>query len=237
MLLFCLFLQTIIPGMDSGVKSGGKTRRSNQKFSASPLYIDKDTHQCYKRSGGQGRPEQALIPTPVPCAYESMTMLSEVKFMDLRQADYEQDHALHIFLIRDRQIQFVPVLGCIMHSNAAEIYDYPVPAAFVGEKVKELFLRMDQRNLEFREEYKDYWLAPKGIRSWKKFEENALSIFIHCVDGKLHLFCCYPAAPRGFDSESQTPNVVFDRDVPAEELGNCILEQFAYIKEHPKTIR
>ena len=237
MLLFCLFLQTIIPGMDSGVKSGGKTRRSNQKFSASPLYIDKDTHQCYKRSGGQGRPEQALIPTPVPCAYESMTMLSEVKFMDLRQADYEQDHALHIFLIRDCQIQFVPVLGCIMHSNAAEIYDYPVPAAFVGEKVKELFLRMDQRNLEFREVYKDYWLVPKGIRSQKSFIANSQNIAIHCEGNELQLYRFYPYFPRGTASEFQTPNVIFNRDVSPEELGNCILEQFAYIKEHPKTIR
>ena len=166
-----------------------------------------------------------------------MTMLSEVKFMDLKRMNYDEMHKLHIYIICDRQLQFVPVLGCIMHSNAAELYDYPVPVAFVGEKVKELFLRMDQRNLEFREEYKDYWLAPKGIRSWKKFEENALDISIHCVDCKLHLFRCYPAAPRGFAPESQTPNVVFDRDVPAEELGNCILKQFAYIREHPKTIR
>ena len=151
--------------------------------------------------------------------------------------NYEEKHSLHVFLVQERLIQFVPILGCYIQSGAAEIYDYPVPAAFVGEKVKELFLRMDQRNLEFREVYKDYWLVPKGIRSQKSFIANSQDIVIHCIGKELQLYRFYPYIPRGTAPESETPNVIFDRDVPAEELGNCILEQFAYMKEHPKTIR
>ena len=157
--------------------------------------------------------------------------------MSFERINYEEDHALHVFLIHDRQIQFVPLLGCIIYSNAAEIYDYPVPAEFIGRTVKDFFFRMDQRNLTVQEAYKNYWLTPKGVNSWKSFEANALAIFIHCENDKLNLFRCYPAISRGFSSEAETPNVIFNRDVSPEELGTCILEQFAYIREHPKTIR
>ena len=136
-----------------------------------------------------------------------------------------------IYVVNDRQVLLVPFLDIDCRSDAAEIYDYPIEPAVLGGLVRNLFDQMEHRALVFREKYKDYWLMPKGITSWRKFESATFRVYLADEeDGTFGLYRCY-ASGRGFVGESNDPNLVLRRDVSALELGESILAQLAVVVE------
>ena len=144
---------------------------------------------------------------------------------------YEGSHRVGIYLVNGRQILLVPILDINCRSDAAEIYDYPMEPAVLGKLVLALFDQMESQALVFREKYKDYWLMPKGITSWRKFENATFRIYVETEeDGALGLYRCY-ASGRGFMGESDDPSLVLRRNVSALELGESILAQLAVVVE------
>ena len=136
-----------------------------------------------------------------------------------------------IYVVNDRQVLLVPFLDIDCRSDAAEIYDYPMEPAVLGKLVRNLFDQMEHRALVFREKYKDYWLMPKGITSWRKFESATFRVYLADEeDGTFGLYRYY-ASGRGFVGESNGPNLVLRRDVSALELGESILAQLAVVAE------
>ena len=144
---------------------------------------------------------------------------------------YEGSHRVGVYLVNGRQILLVPILDIDCRSDAAEIYDYPMEPAVLGGLVRNLFNQMEHRNLVFREKYKNYWLMPKGITSWRKFESATFRVYLASEEnGTLGLYRCY-ASGRGFVGESNGPNLVLSRNVSALELGESVLAQLAVVEE------
>ena len=144
---------------------------------------------------------------------------------------YEGRHRVSIFIVNGRQILLVPILDVYCRSDATEMYDYPMEPDVLGGLVLNLFDQMDHRNLVFREKHKNYWLMPKGITSWRKFESATFRIYLADEeDGTFGLYRCY-ASGRGFVGESNDPNLVLSRNVSALELGESILAQLAVVAE------
>ena len=136
-----------------------------------------------------------------------------------------------VYLVNGRQILLVPILDVYCRSDAARMFDYPMEPAVLGELVLDFFDQMDHRNLVFQEKYKNYWLMPKGITSWRKFESATFRVYLADEeDGTFGLYHCY-ASGRGFVGESNDPNLVLRRDVSALELGESILAQLAVVAE------
>ena len=144
---------------------------------------------------------------------------------------YEGSHRVGVYLVNGRQILLVPFLDVYCRSDAAEIYDYPMEPAGLGGLVRNLFDQMEHRTLVFREKYKNYWLMPKGITSWRKFENATFRIYVETEeDGALGLYRCY-ASGRGFMGESDDANLVLRRNVSALELRESVLAQLAVVEE------
>lgn len=136
-----------------------------------------------------------------------------------------------VYLVNGGQILLVPILDVYCRSDAARIYDYPMEPAVLGGLVLDLFDQMDRRALVFREKYKNYWLLPKGITSWRKFESATFRVYLADEeDGTFGLYRCY-ASGRGFVGESNDPNLVLSRNVSALGLGESILAQLAVVVE------
>lgn len=143
---------------------------------------------------------------------------------------YEGSHRVGIYLVNGRQILLVPILDVYCRSDATEMYDYPMEPDVLGGLVLNLFDQMDHRNLVFREKHKNYWLMPKGITSWRKFQNAAFRVLVAGEADTLELYRCY-ASGRGFVGEGNGPNLVLRRDVSALELGESILAQLAVVVE------
>ena len=143
---------------------------------------------------------------------------------------YEGSHRVGIYLVNGRQILLVPILDVYCRSDAARMFDYPMEPAVLGELVLDLFDQMDRRDLVFQEKYKNYWLLPKGITSWRKFQNAAFRVLVAGEADTLELYRCY-ASGRGFVGEGNGPNLVLRRDVSALELGESILAQLAVVVE------
>ena len=144
---------------------------------------------------------------------------------------YEGSHRVGVYLVNGRQILLVPILDVYCRSDAARMFDYPMEPAVLGELVLDFFDQMEHRALVFREKYKNYWLLPKGITSWRKFESATFRVYLADEeDGTFGLYRCY-ASGRGFVGESNDPNLVLRRDVSALELGESILAQLAVVVE------
>ena len=140
-------------------------------------------------------------------------------------------HGLSVGLINNRQILFVPVLKIKVISEAAAIYDYPMDAEEIGKLVFMFFEQMKLRNLTLHTPYKEYWLMPKGIRSFKKFVEATFLIDLDW-DGDVFKVCrWFPAHDRGFEPEQTGNDITISTSVSAKELGEFILQQFDYIEK------
>ena len=143
---------------------------------------------------------------------------------------YEGSHRVGVYLVNGRQILLVPILDVYCRSDAARMFDYPMEPAVLGKLVLDFFDQMDRRDLVFREKYKNYWLLPKGITSWRKFQNAAFRVLVAGEADTLELYRCY-ASGRGFVGESDDPNLVLRRDVSALELGESVLAQLAVVAE------
>lgn len=143
---------------------------------------------------------------------------------------YEGSHRVGVYLVNGRQILLVPILDVYCRSDAARMFDYPMEPAVLGKLVLDFFDQMDRRDLVFREKYKNYWLLPKGITSWRKFQNAAFRALVAGEADTLELYRCY-ASGRGFVGESDDPNLVLRRDVSALELGESVLAQLAVVAE------
>ena len=86
----------------------------------------------------------------------------------------------------------------------------------------------------FAEKYKNFWLLPKGITSWKKFEKSALTLLLLHINGNIELYRNYLSPDGGFVQESDNPNLVLIRTISSKELGEIILSQFEYIRNIPR---
>ena len=140
-------------------------------------------------------------------------------------------HGLSVDLINKKQILFVPVLQTKVISEAATIYDYPMDAEEIGRFVFKFFEQMKMRNLTFHTPYKNYWLMPKGIRSFKKFVESAFSVDL-TWEGDVFKVCrWFPAHDRGFEPEHSSNDITISTSVSEKELGEFILQQFDYIEK------
>ena len=147
---------------------------------------------------------------------------------------YSAEQGVNIHIVNEKQILLVPLLGCRFRSDAAKIYDYPIDASFLGEQVADYFDQMDRHELMFAEKYKNFWLLPKGITSWKKFEKSALTLLLLHINGNIELYRNYLSSDGGFVQESDNPNLVLIRTISSKELGEIILSQFEYIRNIPR---
>ena len=140
-------------------------------------------------------------------------------------------HGLSVGLTNQTQISFVPVLRMKNISEAAEMYDYPMDAEEIGRLIFKFFAQMEQRNLTLHSPYKNYWLMPKGIRSFKKYVASTLLVGLRW-DGDVFQVCrWFPAQDRGFEPESSGNPITISTSVSAKELGEFLLRQFDYIAQ------
>lgn len=140
-------------------------------------------------------------------------------------------HGLSIGLVNKKQILFVPVLQIKCISEAAAIYDYPMDAEEIGRFVFQFFEQMKLRNLTLHTPYKNYWLMPKGIRSFKKYVEATFCVDL-TWDGDVFSVCRWvPASDRGFEPDLSSKDLTISNSVSAKELGEFILQQFDYIEK------
>lgn len=140
-------------------------------------------------------------------------------------------HGLIIDLVNKKQILFVPVLKTKCISEAAAIYDYPMDAEEIGRFVFQFFEQMKLRNLTLHTPYKNYWLMPKGIRSFKKYVEATFSVDL-TWDGDIFSVCRWvPAPDRGFEPDPSSKDLTISNSVSAKELGEFIQQQFDYIEK------
>ena len=145
---------------------------------------------------------------------------------------YDDCHGLSVDLVNKRQIMFIPILGCRMISEAAVIFDYPIGAEEIGRLVFQFFEQMKQRSLTLQSPYKNYWLMPKGIRSFKKYVEAAFPVGLEWDGNVLGVNRWIPAPDRGFTLEgSGGYEATISTSVSAKELGEFILQQFDYIEQ------
>ena len=143
-------------------------------------------------------------------------------------------HGLSVDLINKKQILFVPVLQTKVISEAATIYDYPMDAEEIGRFVFKFFEQMKMRNLTFHTPYKNYWLMPRGIRSFKKYVEATFSVSLTWYGDVIKVCRWFPAHDRGFEPEYSCNDIAISASVSAKELGEFILQQFNYIEEKRK---
>ena len=139
-------------------------------------------------------------------------------------------HGLSVDLINKKQILFIPVLQIKMISEAATIYDYPMGAEEIGILVFKFFEQMKLRNLTLHTPYKNYWLMPKGIRSFKKYVEAAFPVELTRNEDVFQVCRWFPAPDRGFEPEHSQNDITISTSVSAKELGEFILQQFDYIE-------
>jgi len=149
---------------------------------------------------------------------------------------YAEEQGVNVHIVNERQILLAPLLGCRFRSDAAVIYDYPIDAIFLGKKVLDYFDQMDRHDLKLKEKYKDFWLMPKGMTSWRKFEKSALTILLLHKNSSLELYRNYLSPDGGFVQESEEPNLVLSRTIAPKELGEIILSQFEYIRNASKKL-
>lgn len=140
-------------------------------------------------------------------------------------------HGLDVALVNKKQILFVPTLQSKMISEAAVIYDYPMDAEEIGRLVFKFFEQMRARNLTLHSPYKNYWLMPKGIKSFKKFVEAAFPVSLKWNGDVFDVCRWFPAPDRGFVPENSGNNITISNSVSARELGEFILQQFDYIEK------
>lgn len=149
------------------------------------------------------------------------------------QVDYDYGHTVCIFITNETQILLVPTLGGTSCSGATRIYDYPIPADFLGAETLNMFRQMDERALEIRENSKNFWFMPKGVRSWKKFESSSLYVSIDCIDNEFRFLRWHPGPPRGYTGYQNEPDLILPRETSAQELGEAILDLFESIRQNP----
>lgn len=140
-------------------------------------------------------------------------------------------HGLIVDLINKKQILFVPVLQIKVISEAAVIYDYPMDVEEIGRIVFKFFEQMKLRNLTLHEPYKNYWLMPKGIRSFKRYVKATFSVSLTWDGDAFQFYRWFPASDRGFEPESSSYDATISTSVSAKELGEFILQQFDYIEK------
>ena len=148
-------------------------------------------------------------------------------------------YKLDVALVNKRQIQFIPVLWIYGISEAAAIYDYPMPPEEIGRLAYYFFERIQARNLPCHDPFKKYWLVPKGIRSYKKYVEATFMISLVWDGDILKVVRWYPAKGRGFDggpSGDRDYNASFPAYASNEELGTFILQQFAFIEKRRREL-
>ena len=140
-------------------------------------------------------------------------------------------HGLTVDLINKKQILFVPVLQTKVISEAATIYDYPMDVEEIGRIVLKYFEQMKLRNLALHTPYKNYWLMPKGIRSYKKFVESAFSVDLTLDGDVFKFFRWFPSSDhRYFEPEHSNNDITISTPVSAKRLGKFIIQQFDYIE-------
>jgi len=139
-------------------------------------------------------------------------------------------HGLSVDLINKKQILFVPFLQINAISEAAVIYDYPMDAEEIGSLIFRFFEQMKSRNLTLHTPYKNYWLMPKGIRSFKKYVEAAFPVELEWDGDIFNVYRWFPAPDRGFELEHSSNYITISTSVSAKELGEFILQQFDYIE-------
>lgn len=140
-------------------------------------------------------------------------------------------HSLNIALVNKKQILFVPVLQIKVISEAAVIYDYPMGAEEIGGIIFRFFEQMKSRKLTLHTPYKNYWLMPKGIRSFKKYVESAFSVGLRQEGDVFGVTRWFPAHDRGFEPERTDREITIDTSVSAKELGEFMIQQFDYIEK------
>lgn len=148
---------------------------------------------------------------------------------------YDYQHKLDIALVNRTQLLFVPILGSKIISDAAEIYDWPLVADEIGNRVLLYFRQMSERTLPLYAHNKKYWLMPKKVRSYKQFVEASLLLVLELDDTAFELTHWCPAPDRGFMPSDTFHNESISRSVSAKELGELILRHFDYTEKelHP----
>lgn len=146
----------------------------------------------------------------------------------------EQNLSLTVHVTNMRQILLVPVLGIECLSSAVRIYDFPILAEYLGAEVIDVFKRLKNQTLDIDPNQKNYWVRPKGIRSWRQFQSCSISLTIETSAIGFSLFRYYAVPPnQGFAPESAEPNQILSHTVSPLELGEAILKQLAHIQMHP----
>ena len=148
-------------------------------------------------------------------------------------------HGLRVDLVNKKQILFFPVLWCKNISEAAAIFDYPMDAEEIGGLVFQFFEQMKLRCLTLQDPYKDYWLRPKGIRSFKKYVEATFPVSLRLNRNVFEVFRWFPEPNcRYFTVEGHSGgcDATIKSTVSANELGGFILQQFDYIEKKRRNL-
>lgn len=143
-------------------------------------------------------------------------------------------HGLRVDLVNKKQILFFPALWGNLVSEAATIFDYPMDAEEIGRLVFQYFEQMKLRNLTIYAPYKDYWLMPKKIRSFKKYVEATFPVGLELNSDIFEVYRWFPAPNcRYFTGESLSGgcDATIKSTVSASELGGFILQQFDYMEK------
>lgn len=144
-------------------------------------------------------------------------------------------HSLQVVLVNKKQILFVPVLQSHIISEAAVICEFSMDAERIGELADRFFEQMRRRCLTLHEPYKNYWLMPKGIRSFKKYVEASCPIELTWDGAVFGITRWLPAPDRGFEPEAVNTENGYHAEIsnsasPAE-LGELLLRQFDEIEK------
>ena len=98
----------------------------------------------------------------------------------------------------------------------------------IGRFVFQFFEQMKLRNLTLHTPYKNYWLMPKGIRSFKKYVEATFSVDLRW-DGDVFSVCRWvPAPDRGFEPNPSSKDLTISNFVSAKESGELLAAPRAF---------
>lgn len=149
---------------------------------------------------------------------------------------FSHDPRVHVYVSNLRQIMVVPFYDEYGLSMLAKIYDYPIEAKAIGTHVSDALLYLLNNPIEQQGNQKKYWLLPRGVKSWNKFQDCSMLVTI-CIDEESYFLNRHYTVPRrGFYPESTQPDLTLPRIISDEELGRAILAQFDHIQNHPYII-
>ncbi len=149
------------------------------------------------------------------------------------ESGYVPRKAIELFYVNAKQIVAVPILDSKKLSPAAILIECPFNPEMLGEEIIQMRNSFLADSLLIKEDAKDYWLLPKGIRSWSKFQKSSSLLAVELNDDKFSIFRYYKEKTgSAFFVESETPNLVLSIETSPQALGEAVLEQFQCIRSN-----